>query len=109
MLRLKAQIAEQEAVLREDAMYFLLVSMDHMVIQAFFGYLPEASSPLGQQMAPYASSEDVDKMVSQSLKEIFEELAAHRVSGAKSSANAVIRAINARHDKLSEIILWWRE
>ena len=37
VIRLKGHIAERAERLREDAMYFLLVNMDHMVIRALSG------------------------------------------------------------------------
>jgi hypothetical protein len=110
LVSLKERIAEQENVLREDAMYFLLISLDHMVIRSLSGYIPSIDSTiLGQPMPEFSSAEDVDRMVTRSLEEIYGDLAQHRTEGEKSSANDVIRTINAKTDALAEIILWWRE
>lgn len=108
LVRTKGMIAERQNVLREDAMYFLLVNMDHMVIRSLFGYIPQPGSVLGRPMNQFSGPDDVERMVRDTLDIIMGELQG-REAQLKYSANAVIRAISARSQDIADRIAWWKE
>jgi hypothetical protein len=109
LLKLKGRIALQEEQLREDAMYFLLVNLDHMVRCPLAAYIPGDEMPIGSPMPDYVSHDAAQEMVNRCLDIILEDLPNHRIGAARASANAVIRAINANSQKIGEVVAWWRE
>jgi hypothetical protein len=110
-LDLKFLIASHESVLREDAMYFLLLNLDHMVLQGLSGYIPAIAGGriAGEPLPPFVEPARAQEMAAKTFHIINDELAQYRKSQPKSSANDVIRAINATTKAISETILWWRE
>lgn len=110
VVSLKGNIAERRSILREDAMYFLLVNLDHMLIRALSGYVPSGDGkPVGLPLQPYADPGKAGEIARQCLGIIEDELAQRRKGGERSSANDVARAIVNRSDDISQIALWWRE
>lgn len=108
LLETKRWIAERVEVLREDAMYFLLVNMDHMVIRPICGYVPMPGDEIGRPMPPFRDDQEVSRMVRDTIDIIMEQLREER-TGEKYSANAVIRAISVKTQAISEKVAWWRE
>ena len=102
----KGHLASREARYREDAMYFLLVNMDHMVVRALSGYIPgEDRSPVGYPMpTSIGSSEMINK-----IHECFDIIENHLETSSEErvDAHAVMRAINAAQQPL-DVLLWWK-
>src|SRR5437868_11978008 len=109
LLKLKGRIATQQEQLREDAMYFLLVNLDHMVRCPLAAYIPGDEMPLGKPMPDYVSHEAATEMADRCLDIVLQDLPNHRRGADRAIANAVIRAINANSQKISEVVAWWRE
>ena len=110
LIQLKGRLAEQDAYLREDALFFLLLNLDHMIGRAFGAYIPDPNAAtLGAPMALPDGADKVLEMTMNTLDVILQELTNTRTPGQKSSANDVIRAIQATSAKISDIVLWWRE
>jgi hypothetical protein len=110
LIQLKGRLAGEEEYLREDALFFLLLNLDQMIGRAFSGYIPDPNAAtLGAPMASADGADRVLEMTMDTLNVILQELANTRMPGQKSSANDVIRAIQATSGKISDIVLWWRE
>lgn len=112
MPALKSAISDKERRLRDDAAYFVLVNLDHMVIQALSLYIPEPStSTNGTTMRPHvANPSEAYRMALDALNIIQEGLKEEPDPGDEGySANAVIRSISRKSEKIGEAILWWKE
>jgi hypothetical protein len=110
LIDLKGRLAEQDSNLREDALFFLLLNLDQMIGRAISGYIPDPNAALlAAPMAPADGADRVREMTMNTLDVILQELTNTRKPGQKSSANDVIRAIQATSAKISDIVLWWRE
>jgi hypothetical protein len=118
MAELKSRIAVKDRRLREDAMYFLLINLDHMVLQALSlnipePYIPEPeTAPAGAVMKRYVDDpREALQMALNAFEIIHDGLREEKADPGKEgySANAVVRAINARSDSIANAILWWRE
>lgn len=101
---IKGYIASRVDIYREDAMYFLLVNMDHMVVRALSGYVP-GPSPLGFGMPWKIHPNDMASKISECFKLIEGSL--DMPQDLKADAHAVMRAINANQKPL-DLLLWWK-
>jgi hypothetical protein len=105
--RTKRRIRALDKVLREDAKYFLLVNLDHMVIRSMAGWF-DPEHGYGQE--PLYEMSHVNEMIEGFLTLVMDDIGKYIKDGeAKASANAVIRAINAKSNEIAGKILWWRE
>jgi hypothetical protein len=99
----KKYIASRENRYREDAMYFLLVNLDHMVVRPLSGYIPDlqrgSPSPTHLSVQPKDMPQKIDECFK--IIEKYLDVPSHE----RADVHAVMSAINAGRKEL-RITLW---
>lgn len=110
VIQIKEMLADwvryHEGQLRADAIHFLLVNFDQLIIRPYAGFVPEPRSekqPYGLSMPSFRDRRDFLPTIERALNLVLEDV---KEKNAPVSAHEVMKTIDKNWDRLRELFGW---
>ncbi len=102
--RILEMISMNPDFLRVDAAFFLLTSIDQMVIIPYTSEIIKDSPTQSVVLSAYQSYTETQSMIDRYLRIIFDDVS--KLEERPVSAHGIVRAINRRADDIDSVLSW---